>query len=77
LKEYKLGSVGKKFPGVEVKIADDDEILVKGPNVFKGYFKDPETTQSTLKDGWLYSGDLGKFDDDGYLHITGRKKDIM
>jgi long-chain acyl-CoA synthetase len=73
----KLGSVGPAVPGVEVKIADDDEILVKGPNVFLGYYKDEEATSDALKDGWLYSGDLGKIDADGFLHITGRKKDII
>ena len=76
-KEFRLGSAGKPFPGLEVKIAEDGEVLVKGPTVFKGYFKDNEATESTLKDGWLYSGDLGKFDNDGFLFITGRKKDIM
>ena len=74
---YRFGSVGPAIPGVDVKIAEDDEILVKGPNVFMGYYKDPETTNATLSDGWLYSGDLGAFDDDGFLSITGRKKDII
>jgi long-chain acyl-CoA synthetase len=74
---YRFGSVGPALDGVKVKIADDDEILVKGPNVFLGYYKDPEATNATLKDGWLYSGDLGAFDDDGFLAITGRKKDII
>ncbi|MEM6787037.1 MAG: long-chain fatty acid--CoA ligase [Myxococcota bacterium] len=73
----KFGSVGPAFPGVEVKIAEDDEILVKGPNVFMGYFKNPEATAETLVDGYLHSGDLGKFDDQGFLHITGRKKDLI
>lgn len=73
----KFGSVGPAFPGVEVKIAEDDEILVKGPNVFMGYFKNQEATDETLIDGYLYSGDLGKFDDEGFLHITGRKKDLI
>ena len=73
----RLGSVGKAWPGVEVKIADDGEILVKGRNVFMGYYKDPEATADTLIDGWLHSGDLGEFDGDGYLWITGRKKDII
>jgi long-chain acyl-CoA synthetase len=75
--QYRFGSVGPALPGVEVKIADDDEILVKGPNVFMGYYKDPETTDETLTDGWLHSGDLGAFDADGFLNITGRKKDII
>jgi long-chain acyl-CoA synthetase len=74
---YRFGSVGPAIEGAKVKIADDDEILVKGPNVFLGYYKDPEATNATLKDGWLYSGDLGAFDEDGFLAITGRKKDII
>jgi long-chain acyl-CoA synthetase len=74
---YRFGSVGPALPGVEVKIADDDEIMVKGPNVFLGYYKDAEATESTLTDGWLHSGDLGAFDQDGFLNITGRKKDII
>ena len=75
--QYRFGSVGPALPGVDVKIAEDDEIMVKGPNVFLGYYKDPEATASTLTDGWLHSGDLGAFDDDGFLNITGRKKDII
>jgi len=74
---YRFGSVGPALPGVEVKIAEDDEIMVKGPNVFMGYYKDKEATDSTLSDGWLHSGDLGAFDQDGFLNITGRKKDII
>jgi long-chain acyl-CoA synthetase len=62
---------------VEVKIAEDDEIMVKGPNVFLGYYKDKEATDATLSNGWLHSGDLGAFDRDGFLNITGRKKDII
>jgi long-chain acyl-CoA synthetase len=73
----RFGSVGVPLPGVEVKIADDEEILVKGPNVFMGYYKDEEATNAALTDGWLHSGDLGKFDADGFLHIIGRKKDII
>jgi len=73
----RLGSVGPKIPGIEVKIAADGEILIKGPNVFLGYYKEPEATKETLVDGYLHSGDLGEFDRDGFLFITGRKKDIL
>ncbi|HEX9642548.1 MAG TPA: long-chain fatty acid--CoA ligase [Acidimicrobiia bacterium] len=73
----KFGSVGPAYPGVEVKIADDGEVLVRGRNVFLGYFRDAEATKETLVDGWLHSGDLGEFDGDGFLTITGRKKDII
>jgi long-chain acyl-CoA synthetase len=75
--DIKLGTVGKPFPGMEVKIADDGEILVRGPNVFKGYFKDPRTTAETLIDGWLHSGDVGVIDAPGNLTITDRKKDLI
>ena len=78
----KRGSVGKPLPGVEVVIANPDErgvgeILVRGPNVFAGYFRNPEATQRILRDGWLHTGDLGYFDRDGYLYITGRVKDVI
>ncbi len=73
----KLGTVGPKIDGVEVKIASDGEILVRGPNVFLGYFKEPDATRETLVDGWLHSGDLGAFDSEGFLSITGRKKEII
>jgi len=73
----RLGTCGEPLPGVEVRIGEDGEILVRGDNVFKGYFKDEENTKATLINGWLHTGDLGKIDEDGSLQITGRKKDIM
>lgn len=86
--DYKPGSIGKPLPDVNVTICDDDgnivpnrttgEILVKGPNVMKGYFKMPEETARTITpDGWLRTGDLGFIDNDGFLHITGRKKELI
>ena len=73
----KFGSVGPPLTGTEIKIAEDGEILVKSPSVFKGYYNDPKSTTEALKDGWLYSGDIGQIDEDGYLKITDRKKDII
>ena len=73
----KLGSVGVAIAGCDVRIADDGEILVKGPNVFMGYFKEEAATNEALVDGWLHSGDLGEIDSAGFLSITGRKKDII
>jgi long-chain acyl-CoA synthetase len=75
--KIRFGSVGPNWPGTEVEVADDGEILVKGRNVFLGYYREEAATADTLVNGWLHSGDLGAFDPDGFLWITGRKKDII
>ena len=74
---HKFGTVGRALPGVEIKIADDGEILIKGQNVFQGYWRNDDASFGAVVDGWLHTGDLGSLDDDGYLSITGRKKDII
>ena len=75
--EVRFGSVGRPLPGAEVAIAPDGEILLAGPHVFTGYHQDPASTDEALDGRWLRSGDLGSIDEDGYLHITGRKKDLI
>jgi long-chain acyl-CoA synthetase len=74
---FKFGTVGRALPGVDVKIAADGEVLIKGANVFQGYYKNKAATRETIVDGWLHTGDLGELDEDGFLKITGRKKDII
>jgi long-chain acyl-CoA synthetase len=78
LDNVKFGTVGRPMPGVEIRIAEEDgEILVRGPHIFREYWRNPEATAETLVDGWLHTGDVGSIDDEGYLSITGRKKDII
>jgi long-chain acyl-CoA synthetase len=77
VEDHKFGTVGRPLPGVEVKIAGDGELLIKGANIFSGYWKDAEKSFGAIEDGWLHTGDLATVDDDGYISITGRKKDII
>ena len=77
LHKVKVETVGPIFPGVEVKLAEDGEILVKGENLMLGYWNNLEATKKTIIDGWLHTGDIGEFDEEGYLKITDRKKDII
>ena len=80
--DYRDDAAGLPLPGVEIKIVDPGsdgvgEICVKGPNVMLGYYEDPETTKKVLKDGWFYTGDLGYMDDDQFVYVTGRKKNVI
>jgi long-chain acyl-CoA synthetase len=75
--DIKIGSVGKIYPELEVKIAEDGEILVKGPTVFQGYWNMPDETRAAFVDGWFKTGDIGQIDNEGFLSITDRKKDLI
>jgi long-chain acyl-CoA synthetase len=75
--DFKIGAVGKPLPGVEIAIADDGEILARGPNIMHGYFNKPALTGEVLRDGWYHTGDIGHIDSDGFLVITDRKKDLL
>jgi len=77
IERFKFGTVGHPLPGVEIKIAEDGEILARGECIMKGYFNDPKATEEALQDGWFHTGDIGSFDGEGFLRITDRKKDII
>jgi long-chain acyl-CoA synthetase len=77
LESFRFGSVGRPLPRVEAKVAEDGELLLRGPNIFQGYYKNASATADTLVDGWLHTGDLGRIDEDGFIYIVGRKKDII
>jgi long-chain acyl-CoA synthetase len=77
VEHHRFGTVGRALPGNEIRIAQDGEVLIKGPNIFRGYYRNDDASFGAIVDGWLHTGDLGSLDEDGYLRITGRKKDII